>query len=113
VQLPSGVTLEAEFHLSDAGTGPRVAIVRLNFVGLHAGHRNAATRVGARHGLTATESRVLHFVALGLGNAAIAARCGVSVETVRTHVKHVLGKLGVKARAQAALAVWTEEQEED
>jgi DNA-binding NarL/FixJ family response regulator len=38
----------------------------------------------------------------GLGTAAIAARLHVSVETVRTHVRRVLAKLGLESRTQAA-----------
>ena len=51
--------------------------------------------------LTARETDVLRRVALGLSNKDIAAALGVSEETVKTHVTHVLSKLQVENRAQA------------
>jgi DNA-binding NarL/FixJ family response regulator len=43
-------------------------------------------------------------VARGLSNREIAAWLAVSVGTVRTHVDHILAKLGMHSRAQ--IAVW-------
>lgn len=57
----------------------------------------------ARAGLTPAETRVLALLGEGISNAAIASRLFVSVETVKTHVRRVLDKLGVRSRAQAAL----------
>ena len=51
--------------------------------------------------LTARETEVLRHVALGLSNKDIAAALSVTDETVKTHVTHVLAKLGVDNRAQA------------
>lgn len=51
--------------------------------------------------LTAREVEVLQRIALGLENAAIAAELFLSVETVRSHVKHILRKLVAVSRAQA------------
>jgi two-component system, NarL family, response regulator LiaR len=51
--------------------------------------------------LTAREVEVLRHVALGLSNKEIAAALSVTEETVKTHVTHVLAKLGVDNRAQA------------
>jgi DNA-binding CsgD family transcriptional regulator len=56
-----------------------------------------------RLGLTRAEASVLWELSAGHSNAAIATQLAVSVETVRTHVRHILGKLGVKTRTQAAL----------
>ena len=53
--------------------------------------------------LTPRETEVLGHVALGLSNRDIAAALGVSEETVKTHVAHVLAKLGADNRAQAAV----------
>ena len=37
----------------------------------------------------------------GAGTAEIAERLGLALETVRSHVKHVLRKLGVGSRGEA------------
>ncbi len=55
-----------------------------------------------RWGLTRAEGDVLGLLVTGLTNADIARRLCVSVETVRTHVQRILGKLGVATRQEAA-----------
>lgn len=54
--------------------------------------------------LTQRESQVLRQLALGLSNKEIARSLHISVETVKEHVHHILEKLGVSGRTQAA--VW-------
>lgn len=54
--------------------------------------------------LTKRESEVLKQLALGLSNKEIAQALAISYETVKEHVQHVLRKLGVSDRTQAA--VW-------
>lgn len=54
--------------------------------------------------LTGRESEVLDCLGEGLSNVRIARRLGISETTVKTHVSHVLAKLGVESRLQAALA---------
>ena len=51
----------------------------------------------------ASEAEVLALLSLGRSNAEIAAQLFVSTGTVKTHVSHVLAKLGVPSRTQAAL----------
>lgn len=54
--------------------------------------------------LTQRESEVLRQMALGLTNKEIAKLLGISYETVKEHVQHILRKIGVSDRTQAA--VW-------
>jgi DNA-binding NarL/FixJ family response regulator len=54
--------------------------------------------------LTKRESEVLKQLAFGLTNKEIAQALGISYETVKEHVQHILKKLGVADRTQAA--VW-------
>ncbi|HEV3022268.1 MAG TPA: response regulator transcription factor [Pirellulales bacterium] len=54
--------------------------------------------------LTQRESEVLRQLAFGLTNKEIAGVLGISYETVKEHVQHVLRKIGVADRTQAA--VW-------
>jgi DNA-binding NarL/FixJ family response regulator len=51
--------------------------------------------------LTDRETEVLVALASGASNAELAVRLYISEETVRTHVKRVLHKLGLRDRAQA------------
>jgi len=53
--------------------------------------------------LTAREQEVLDLVARGYANKRIALELGIAEKTVKTHVGHVLAKLGVADRTQAAL----------
>ena len=53
--------------------------------------------------LTPRETEVLRLVALGRSNRDIASALDVGEETVKTHIAHVLAKLQVENRAQAAV----------
>lgn len=53
-------------------------------------------------GLSPREAQVLHAVAQGLSNAAVANALGISPGTVRKHLEHVYAKLGVDNRTAAA-----------
>jgi two-component system, NarL family, response regulator LiaR len=53
--------------------------------------------------LTPREQQVLDLIGRGFSNKRIALELGVAEKTVKTHVSHVLAKLGVADRTQAAL----------
>jgi DNA-binding NarL/FixJ family response regulator len=59
--------------------------------------------------LTTREGEVLRQVAYGLTNKEIAQMLEISYETVKEHVQHILRKLGVSDRTQAA--VWAVRKE--
>lgn len=72
------------------------------------GRRGSSGAVGASAAdaidqLTRREREVLELIALGHSNKRIAFELGVAEKTVKTHVGHVLAKLGVADRTQAAL----------
>jgi PAS domain S-box-containing protein len=56
--------------------------------------------------LTPREREVLRLLGTGQSNLEIARALDLSVGTVRLHVKHILAKLGVTRRTQAALRAW-------
>jgi LuxR family maltose regulon positive regulatory protein len=53
--------------------------------------------------LTARELEVLRLIATGRSNKEIAAELIVALSTVKKHINHIYGKLGVKSRTQAIL----------
>lgn len=57
--------------------------------------------------LTPREVEVLRLIAAGMSNKEIAARLSVSVATVKTHLEHILQKLQVSDRTQAAVMAVT------
>ena len=73
-------------HYLDPTLGPLMAE--------HAAHRP----------LTSRELEVLQMVAKGMGNKEIAASLNIAEVTVKLHVSHVLDKLNVKDRTEAATA---------
>ena len=62
-----------------------------------------ATRRDTAHGavLSNREREILALLADGLGNKQIAARLGISPNTVKTHLEMLFDKLGVSSRAEA------------
>ena len=62
-----------------------------------------AARPSAVETLTPREREVLRLIARGQSNKRIALELGVAEKTVKTHVGHVLAKLDLSDRTQAAL----------
>jgi pimeloyl-ACP methyl ester carboxylesterase/DNA-binding CsgD family transcriptional regulator len=62
--------------------------------------------------LTPREQEVLTLIARGLTNDEIAGRLTIAPKTVRNHVTHIYGKLGVDSRAQAVVLAREAHQDE-
>ena len=60
----------------------------------------------AEAGLTEQEGRILEQLAAGKSNKLIARELGIAEGTVKVHVKHVLKKLNLRSRVEAA--VWAD-----
>jgi DNA-binding NarL/FixJ family response regulator len=61
--------------------------------------------VGSLGSLSTREEQVLHSLSQGLSNKEIATALGLSVGTIKTHLRHIFRKLGVSDRTSAAVAV--------
>lgn len=75
---------------------------------MHAGHRRVPAEVAAElaghageEELTGREIEVLRLIAKGNANKEIAAQLSVTEETVKSHITHILGKLGANDRTHA------------
>lgn len=51
--------------------------------------------------LSGRELEVLRLLVAGSSNKAIAAQLGLSENTIKSHISHIFGKLGVQSRAEA------------
>jgi len=78
----------------------------LKLVQLMQGGGNAtASKADGISQLTAREREILEYLAQGLGNKAIARALDISYDTVKMHVKHILAKLNLTSRVEAAVLV--------
>ena len=84
------------------GAGPDADATAAVLRGLGVAGRTAPRIDGP---LTAREQEVLALLAEGLANAAIAGRLFISSKTAEHHVGRILGKLGLRSRAEAAAYV--------
>ena len=64
---------------------------------------HAAALAGLMAPLSARELEVLALLAAGKTNQAIASELVITLDTVKRHVTHILGKLGVANRTQAVI----------
>jgi DNA-binding NarL/FixJ family response regulator len=78
----------------------RASHVRARTIEQRVEHRRALRR---GYGLTEREQEVLELVCAGASNADVATRLGLSVRTVKNHLHHIFGKLGVTSRTEAVV----------
>jgi DNA-binding NarL/FixJ family response regulator len=96
--------LIAAIHAVAAGDSLLSPSVTRRVIEHMAGQPGLDTRAGARFNeLTPRERDVLLLVARGLSNGEIAAELVIEESTVKTHVKHVLTKLGARDRVHAVI----------
>ena len=58
--------------------------------------------------LTTRETQIAQMIVAGMSNKDIARRLNIGLATAKTHVHHLLGKLNLQRRGQAAS--WMREQ---
>ncbi len=81
---------------------PRLAGTLLRRVGALARERGPA---GPEVRLTSRETQIIGLIDEGLSNKEIAARLQIGLPTVKNHIHHILEKLGVSRRGEAAARV--------
>ena len=106
---PDGSEVQIEFAARLAVVGGRRLAIYVALETDGASARALATRV-SQLPLTAREREVVTLIALGRETAQIAQELHIAVETVRTHVRNAMSKLGAHTRAQLVALVLTTEQ---
>jgi two-component system nitrate/nitrite response regulator NarL len=96
-------------HIKRALTGKMVLSEAVTQVLATALRRPAVKAPAELNSLTNREYEILSFIAKGLSNKLIARELNISDGTVKVHVKHLLKKLGLRSRVEAA--VWMVNQQ--
>lgn len=103
----SGVRAVLRDDASAAELGAAIAAAKAGLVVLHpdALQGSVETRAAERReqapALTPRELEILEMLAEGISNRTIAARLGISSQTVKFHVASILAKLGAASRTEA------------
>ncbi len=100
--LPTGASARDIVAAIEASVAGLVALTPNQASALVARARSASRRPAQQvEPLTPRELEVLHLLACGLANRAVAARLQISTHTAKFHVGQILAKLGAVTRAQA------------
>ncbi len=94
--------------LRRARRGHMVLSERLTGLLAHALRQEPRPRSTDEAGLTPQERKILDLLAAGKSNKLIARELAIADGTVKVHVKHILKKLNLRSRVEAA--VWAVEQ---
>ena len=86
--------------VEDVGPSVDVILVARSAGAAPAVHSGRGDTIGGTM-LSNREREILALLADGLGNKQIAARLGISTNTVKTHLELLFEKLGVSSRAEA------------
>jgi two-component system nitrate/nitrite response regulator NarL len=91
-------------RLQQSAAGRLAISPRLTELLARALRQEPVARAPADAHLTEREAQTLRLLAAGMSNKLIAREMGIAEATVKVHVKHLLKKLGLKSRVEAA--VW-------
>lgn len=94
--------------LKQAARGQVTLSERLTRVLAHSLRGETKPRDPDEAGLTDQEGRILELIAQGMSNKLIARELNIADGTVKVHVKHLLRKLNLRSRVEAA--VWAVER---
>lgn len=94
--------------LKEAASGQVTLTERLTRLLAHSLREDALPKPPDEAGLTEQEGRILALIAQGKSNKLIARELGIADGTVKVHVKHLLRKLNLRSRVEAA--VWAVEK---
>jgi two-component system nitrate/nitrite response regulator NarL len=90
-------------HRAARGETVVAPAMTLKLVNLLQPRRESAARENLLGQLTAREREILEHLASGLSNKAIARALDISHDTVKLHVRHILAKLNLTSRVEAAV----------
>jgi DNA-binding NarL/FixJ family response regulator len=102
---PEDQLIAAIHTVADGGTLLAPSVTR-RLLDHYARHSPTTSSHDVVSELTRRETEVFHLVARGLSNAEIARELWMSEHTVKTHVAHLLAKLGVRDRVQAVVLAY-------
>lgn len=91
-------------HLKEAARGQMVLSPALAGLLAHALRQESKPKTVGEAGLTEQEKKIIERIAAGKSNKLIARELNIAEGTVKVHVKHLLKKLNLKSRVEAA--VW-------
>ncbi len=91
-------------HLKEAARGQMVLSPALSGLLAHALRQENKPKTVDEAGLTEQERKIVERIAAGKSNKLIARELNIAEGTVKVHVKHLLKKLNLKSRVEAA--VW-------
>ena len=94
--------------LLEAARGQMVLSPALAGLLVHAMRQESKPKTLDEAGLTEQELKIIERIASGMSNKLIARDLNITEGTVKVHVKHLLKKLGLKSRVEAA--VWAVER---